>query len=336
MKRNYIISKFIIPAIILCYLSCKKSNETSSSQINSSKDSAADILSYQIQNMNPQIIFNPLEINLLFDSSVMSGKGLVASFTLSPGAQASVNGITQLSGVTGNNFDSTVVYKVISANGNTKTWPVVGTNNNYTINWGLGLFLKKSVSNNRDYEWYLDQETTGIYSLVNCGPTSATMAIKWADSTFSKTPEDARSEIDPNGQEWADSDLNKYLAQSNVPYIHIVLGPSEDSTRDILAGQLDSGRIIIILLNMSHIRMNTSGINTRVDSYGTGTGHYIIVKGYRQLDNEFYFEVYNPAGFGLTYPDGTPLGKNRYYRFEDIYNACITWGNEGWVVSSKW
>jgi hypothetical protein len=295
MEKNSFKWRLIILVVITYCISCNKSNETSSTPTNTPKDSAADILSYQIQGMNPQITFNLLDIFLQFDSFVTSGKNLIATFTLSPGAKASVKGIAQISGVTQNNFDSTVVYEVTSASGIIKEWPVVGTNNNYTIHWGLGLFLKKTVSNNRNYEWYFDQGNTGIYSNINCGPTCATMAIKWADSTFSKTPEDARNELDSNGGEWEDTVLNKYLTQSNIPFKKIVLGPSEDSTRDILVNHLDSGRIIVLLLNMSRIRINSSGINTRVDKfYGTGTGHYIVVKGYRMLDDEFYFEVYDP------------------------------------------
>ena len=86
---------------------------------------------------------------------------------------------------------------------------------------------------------------------------------------------------------------------------------------------------------MSRIRQNSGGINSRVDGYGTSGGHFLVVKGYRELDNEFYFEVYDPAHGSYAYTDGTLIGKNRYYRFEDIYNATSTWGNLGWVVSSK-
>jgi hypothetical protein len=336
MKWNYFITRIFIPLAVFYSTSCNKSNEISSSATNYPKDSLADILTYQIQGMNPQITYSLLDIFLQFDSSITSGKGMVATFSLSPGAKASVKSIAQISGVTQNNFDSTVVYEVTSASGITKEWIAVGTNNHYTISWGLGLFLKKSVSNNRDYEWYYDQWSTGIYSGFNCGPTCAAMTIKWADSTYTKTPEDLRNEIKPYGVDWEDTDLNKCMEQSGVPFTEIILGNGEDSTRDILENRLDSGRIVILLLNMSHIRPNTGGINSRVDAYGTGAGHYIVVKGYRELDNEFYFEVYDPSSGGITYTDGTPIGKNRYYRFEDIYNATSTWGNEGWVISSKW
>jgi len=247
VERKYFIARFIIPLIVLFCTSCSKSAEHSVPQANLPKDSLADILAYQVQGKNPQITFNLADIFLQFDSSVTSGKDLVASFTLSPGAKASVKGITQESGVTKNNFDSTVVYEVTSASGITKEWVAICTNNSYTITWGLGLFLKKSVSNNRDYDWYIDEWSTGTFSDVNCGPTSAAMSIKWVDSIYTKTPDELRNEIKPNGGDWSDIDMNMCMTQSGVSFKEIILGNGEDSTRNILANQLDSGRIIILL-----------------------------------------------------------------------------------------
>ena len=54
--------------------------------------------------------------------------------------------------------------------------------------YGLGKTLADEVSNDVDYEWYLDQFNTGEHSLLNCGPTSVTMAIKWFDQNFTGKP----------------------------------------------------------------------------------------------------------------------------------------------------
>ena len=149
-------------------VSCSKSNVLSSSQTNSPKDSGADIISYQIEGMNSNVSIDFPNVNLLFGDSITNGKVSVASFVLSPGAHASINEITQVSGITQNNFEYAMVYTIASASGVTKDWEVEATNNNYTVNWSLGQFLIKSVSNNRSYEWYIDQGNTGTYSDVNC------------------------------------------------------------------------------------------------------------------------------------------------------------------------
>jgi len=74
---------------------------------------------------------------------------------------------------------------------------------------------------------------------------------------------------------------------------------------------------------MISIRFNTAGSNERVDKYyEEGFDHFIILKGYKQVDNELFFEVYDPWGLGETYADGTPKGENRYYRYEDIFSGC--------------
>src|SRR5688572_8131513 len=68
--------------------------------------------------------------------------------------------------------------------------------------YGLGKRLIKEVSNNVTYDWYLDQRGTGAFSNDNCGPTGVTMAIKWVNEGFEKTPEDARKKYRSSGGWW--------------------------------------------------------------------------------------------------------------------------------------
>ena len=93
---------------------------------------------------------------------------------------------------------------------------------------------------------------------------------------------------------------------------------------------------MILCLDMYYIRDGTNS-EWRMDKFyttgSTGWGHFIVVKGYRQVDGELYFEVYDPYGFGRTYNDGK--GKDRYYRSEDIYEATSIWWNYTIVVSEK-
>ena len=59
----------------------------------------------------------------------------------------------------------------------------------FTRKFGLGRDITHEQSNNVNYEWYMCQIFSGTYSVINCGPTCATMAIKWANPDFSKTLE---------------------------------------------------------------------------------------------------------------------------------------------------
>jgi hypothetical protein len=67
--------------------------------------------------------------------STASLTNLAATFTLSPGASAKVNSLTQVSGTTTNNFTNPVVYSIIAQNGTTaKNWTVkVTTSGTYQL-----------------------------------------------------------------------------------------------------------------------------------------------------------------------------------------------------------
>jgi hypothetical protein len=309
--------------ILVTGISCSKSNGTHTSQNDSSSDTSANIVTYQIEGMNPQISFAAPNIYVQFADSILNPGNQVASFTLSPDATASVQGVSQTSGLSMNNFEDAITYTVTSAGGTTRNWEVIGTNNNYTVNWGLGQWLQKAVSNNRDYNWYIDQGTTDSCGAINCGPTSVTMAIKWSDSTTEVTPTKARLSLGTGCGTWSTFDVAHYLNQNVIPYSWIPLPDNATQMRDSFKSRLDSGRIMIIELMMSAVRETVSGPNSRVDKfYGGSFDHFIILKGYRQVDEELFFEVYDPWNLGETYKDGSPVGENRYYRYEDIFNAC--------------
>ena len=291
--------------------------------------------------MNPQISITSPNIYVQFADSVLNPGNHVASFTLSEGAKASIQGINQASGVSMINFDDAVIYDVTSPGGTMKNWEVIGTNNNYTLNWGLGQWIQKTHSNNRDYNWYIDQGTTDNCGDINCGPTSVTMAIKWADSTNTSTVTEARLAFRSGCGTWSTNYVADYLNQNEIPYQWIPLPDSASQMRNSFKDQLDSGRILIIELIMSAVRQSSASPNSRVDKfYDGGFDHFIILKGYKQVDGELFFEVYDPWDLGQSYKDGTPMGENRYYRYEDIYLACDDVGAGGTgiaeiVVSQK-
>jgi hypothetical protein len=63
----------------------------------------------------------------------------------------------------------------------------------YTLEriYGLGKNVSYKHSNNVNYDWYYDQYNTSLdYYNVDCGPTSVTMAAKWANENFNRTATD--------------------------------------------------------------------------------------------------------------------------------------------------
>ena len=205
----------------------------------------------------------------------------------------------------------------------------------YTLEriYGLGKNLYEGHSNNVNYDWYYDQLNSGIYYYNNCGPASVTMAIKWVDENFNKTPEDARNTYPCNGGWWYTKDIINYLNQYSVNNYTINIDHI-----DSIQSQINSGNIVILCLDMYYIRSQAND-NWHVDKFYTtwpkGWGHFIVMKGYKIVDGEAYYEAYDPYSYGVKYSNDTLKGVNRYYRSEDLDSAVINWWSYAIIVSKN-
>ncbi|MGC4021578.1 MAG: hypothetical protein QM734_06370 [Cyclobacteriaceae bacterium] len=199
-----------------------------------------------------------------------------------------------------------------------------------TQSYGLGKILTKSVSNNRDYSWYLDQGNTGTYSNVNCGPTSVTMSIKWVNKAFALTPQDARAKYRSQGGWWYTDDIINYLNDNSVNNSTIGL-----TNISLLKDELDGGNIAILCLDMYYVdeTYNTSyHVDKFYDASYKGWGHFIVIKGYKVVDGNVFYEVYDPNSFGATYTDQSLKGKDRYYRSINLDAATNNWWDYAIIV----
>ena len=302
-------------------------------------DSVADITSFAIVGMNPDISITPYSISIRFASSTSNVRSLTPSFTLSPGTEATVNGIKQVSEVTKNNFNASFYYTVTNAQRISKRWTVTSTNNDYSQNWALGNFVKQSISNDRPYKWYYNQAGTGKYATINCAPTCATMAMKWADSSYTGTVQDARDYFPQNTGLWGMGTIATFLTDHGCHYKSVNLGGNAEKTRNILKAQLDGGHILIIIYAMASIRSYVgTAPDPRVDRYypeGDGFNHCLVIFGYKQVDDEFYFQVNDPWCWSYYNKEGTLCGNGRFYRYEDIFNGCINLNNNTLIISKK-
>jgi hypothetical protein len=76
---------------------------------------------------------------------------------------------------------------------------------------------------------------------------------------------------------------------------HAIIGlhANADSTKYILTHQLDHNQIIILCLDMDHVR-SASNTDFHSDKFYPTTpdwGHFIVLKGYRVVDGELFFEL---------------------------------------------
>jgi hypothetical protein len=197
--------------------------------------------------------------------------------------------------------------------------------------FGLGKELTAEHDNTVPYEWYFDQSLTGPASSVNCGPTCVTMATKWFNESFTGTPLDARNTYPMGGGWWYTNNIINYLNGKNVTNWTVPL-----SNMNIVKDEIDEGNLVILCLDMYYVS-NGSSPDYRVDKFyntnGTGWGHFIIVKGYKIVDNKLFFEIYDPYSFGNKYEDQTLKGKNRYYRSNDLDAATGIWWDYAIVIS---
>jgi hypothetical protein len=88
---------------------------------------------------------------------------------------------------------------------------------------------------------------------------------------------------------------------------------------------IQSGHLVIICLRMKYVRFNPVEHERVNRFYAYETGHFLILKGVRVVDGVTWFEAYDPASNGVTYTDGTPKGKNRHYRADDLTRAIEQW-----------
>jgi len=335
--------KISTPLLLLTavyWVSCSKNGSTSTPDPGpgNGKSHATEILSYSIEGMDAQTTISAGDkmIAVRLPDSLTHPEDIVAKFTISPGATITVNSTAQVSGTSKNNYENEIDYKVTAEDGTTYSyWRIVAANTDYSINWGLGHVVKKFVHNDRAYYWYIDQTNTGAYSSINCGPSATTMAIKWYDSTFSHTAEDARNFSQTTGDLWYPATINNYLSYYDIPKTFVNLDNDMTKDRQLITAELDKGNILIAMLQTNTIRPAGSG-EQRIDRYyDWGAGHCIVIKGYMLVDNECFYQVYDPWSYGASYNNGTLKGVDRFYRADDVANGCLLNDNTLWSIAPK-
>ena len=193
--------------------------------------------------------------------------------------------------------------------------------------FGVGGNVQSSTSLNHDYGFYYDQFDGSTFQAINCGPTVTTMAIKWADSTFTKKPVDARNEILPSGGWWYTNHVQQYLTEHGI-------NNTVDTLADVAAlvkQAIDNGDALILCLDMFSVPFNNFDYQHTQKFYPTnaaGWGHFLFVKGYKQTSTNFYLEIYDPYSGGDRYSaiGGNQLkGRDRYYASDGIKAATDIW-----------
>ncbi|MEJ6980706.1 hypothetical protein WG906_09615 [Pedobacter sp. P351] len=271
---------------------------------------------------------------------------LTAVFQLSKGATARVNDIEQKSSATQNNFINPVIYTVIAANGLNANWTVKVTSNHKRI--GLGNNLEADNRITRNYEWYFGKENSGKYSHINGGAACLAMAMKFSHRTefVSLDVQSLRDSENPeyfsmgvsNANPFSTKNITNSLSKFAVGWKLVSLSSSHAEIIDCI----DKGYLVMLELNMSRVRYNPTPLEHTHRYYLLNTPlstQFIVVKGYKKVDGNLYFECYDPKASNDLYSDNLEIkGRNRYYIGTDIWDAVMSYG--GWryaiVVGNKY
>jgi len=203
--------------------------------------------------------------------------------------------------------------------------------------FGIGGDISAQKSQNKGYSFYFDQFDGSAWQAINCGPTVTTMAIKWADPSFSKKPVDARNEILPSGGWWYTSNVQQYLTENGISSKIDTLADVEATVKQTI----DDGNLMILCLDMFSVPQNPFIYQHTQKFYYTnaaGWGHFLLVKGYKKASYHFYLEIYDPYSGGATYSTVETdqlMGRDRYYISDDIKNATNIWWPYTIIVAPK-
>lgn len=309
-----------------------------SASVISCKNTEAELFEYQVMQEGADVVLNQenLSIEVWFESQAIPAEGISAEFLLSDGADAFVNNTLQISGVSKNNYGVPFAFTIISEDElASKTWQVRSSNNDFTSEWGLGGFIQKEVSLDRPYDWYIDQGQTGFHSDWNCAPSSVVMASRWCERDFPHSVEDARAMYNSTGGGWYTEDIDNCLTDFGIDHSIFPLSDYREETTQLLIEEIENGNIILLAIDVHYLDTNYDPLKRVGKYYHTiklGTGHCIVVKGFKKVDGKVFFEVYDPIGYDYTYNDGTFKGRDRYYSADNLYTAAFATWNYAFVI----
>jgi hypothetical protein len=188
--------------------------------------------------------------------------------------------------------------------------------------WGLGTIQNSYAHTDRVYDWYIDQADTGADANANCGPSSVTMGIKWYQQSFTNTAEYARNTYPEGGGWWWTYDIVNYLNLYSIPNT-----TSYFTGTNQLMGLLNQSNLVILCISTAYLTQDYTSEHRVGRFYSYASGHFIVVKGYRVVDGNLFFEVYDPNNWHEVYADDTPKGRNRHLLAGDLANAITNWWN---------
>lgn len=334
MTRHY-------PKILLLLLlgfalsNCKKANNKSEAPATNQQQKSA-LNNFESFAVNGQLF--DAEINVAQKNVLVmlpqetSKQNLAITFKISAKATASINNTPVTSGALVN-LTNPVPFIITAEDGSAVTYTI--TAKNKLDYYGLGTILTEEKSLNRTYNYYIDQMDGSRFQSINCGPTVTSMAMRWADASSKVTPEELRNQIRSTGGWWYTSDIQTYLTGSGIKNSYV----SAANLANTVKTAIDNNNLLILCLDMYPVTRNTIDYQHTEKFYNTATtdwGHFLLVKGYKIVNNTFYLEINDPNSNNVTYTtDGQLKGRDRYYSAAALKTGVDIWWPYAIVVQAK-
>ncbi len=319
----------LLSLCLIQVLSCKKD---SNQNINYSGGLLSFSINGELIDANIDTVLSTITVTL---PHTLDLHNLTTTFKLTGHVSAIANNVHVSSGAL-IDFSKSADFKVISDDKKfSRSFTVIIQSD--LVYFGLTGNIVAEKSLDKSYDFYRDQFDGSTYQGINCGPTVSTMAIKWADSTFTASPAGARLAIPENGGWWYTTDVQNYL-QGNGINSAVVSLSNLDS---LVKTSIDNNNLIVLCLDMSYVPydgVDYQHVQKFYPTQGTGWGHFLLVKGYKQTSTNFYLEIYDPYSDLTIYKDllvQQLKGKNRYYMDGGIKAATDVWWKYAIVVAPK-
>jgi hypothetical protein len=331
-------NKFYLLILLVCLfqvLSCKKDSQKQVQPQGLPLESGLLTFSISGQLFQTNIDTTANNVNIVLPHT-LDLHTLAINFTLASQVNATIKNAPVTSGVTVD-FSKLVYFTVTSADKKRSTTFFINIQSDLLFYGLIGNVIAEN-SLNKDYTFYYDQFDGSTYQAVNCGPTVATMAIKWADSAFTKKPVDARNTYEPTGGWWSTRNVTDYLNSYGINNETDTLSNLDS----LVKVNIDKNQVIILCLDMYYVSYDdllSQHLNKFYETGAPGWGHFILVKGYKQMTSTFYLEVYDPYSQGQEYFPSVipnePRGQDRYYTSSDIKTATNVWNPYAMIIAPK-
>ncbi|MCM1989842.1 hypothetical protein [Oceanirhabdus seepicola] len=195
-------------------------------------------------------------------------------------------------------------------------------------NYMLGEKVLFSKQNDISMDWYRGIDTLEDEYYSNGAHHTILMMLDWLYSNkqdFKHRPIYMFGENDMLTDESVKDAISVYSEYSIYTPINV--------TEELITHNLNEGYILILKINPENIAHETN-MKSHKGIYYYGKDHYIIIKGFAQIDNSLYFTAYDPHSLYEQYDDGSYKGKDRFYRASDILDTINNTGTNVYVIKT--